>query len=63
MDFQFIEEALVKQEPVKIQVNSGEIFSGWLVYSYNSSFIQLDTGFGCIAIAKESIKYFSYVYK
>ncbi|WP_150266524.1 hypothetical protein [Paenibacillus tepidiphilus] len=63
MDNNLIEEAIIKQEPVKIQVISGEIFAGWLGYGYDYNFIELDTGFGLITIAKETIEYISYVYK
>lgn len=64
MDIEFIEEAMFKQEPVKIRLINGDILAGWLMYGYNfNSFIQLDTGFKIITIAKNSIDYISYVYK
>jgi hypothetical protein len=62
MDMKLIEEAIMKQEPVKIQLVNGDIFAGWLVYGFNYNYINLDTGFGTLTIAKESIKIISYVF-
>ncbi|WP_342561293.1 hypothetical protein NST84_16620 [Paenibacillus sp. FSL R7-0345] len=62
MDTKLIEEAIMKQEPVKIQLVNGDILAGWLEYGFNYDFIYLNTGFGTLTVAKDSIKIISYVF-